>query len=194
MSRRLSDTRLSMLHHGLAAERTRVAKNYPGKPVVMEVDIREICCALDELVQRRGLRASAFGPSPITEWMVASQVGNVMFADPPTGVRDIAGYRTTARKRMENPDAKWSAIRLADGRIRIERIADDARYTHGKGAHPIVGILAAMNINGREIVDYNGKRLPYCFKQVARKRMGKPLADWRYRMLSTGRVKVERTR
>lgn len=190
MSVHLSDTRLAMLHLDVS-RRVRHRKDCKT-PIIGEVDLREVGWALEELMRRRNLVAKPrYGE--LTQWMIASQLGDVIVI-PPKTMSAITTCRRSARKALGAPDARWWSQTLADGRVRIERMKDGAPYIFGKPPSPIPPMLASMNVNGRLTIDYRGRTFPHKFKVIARQIMDLPEAQWRYTRLVNGKIKVRRIR
>ena len=191
MSRRVASNRLALLHVELQRRSRPKAKN--GLKCVMgEVDMREYSCIVEELRRRRGdIGRKRFNRAPLTDWMIASRVGDVTTIAPKTSGA-ITTCRTTARKVLNNVQARWRADTLDNGRVRIERRPDGEDPGFARHRSPIVLRMAAMNLNGRGAVDRQHRRIPHAYKVIARQLMDNPHANWRYTHLTTGRVKIVR--
>lgn len=200
MSRRVPDDRLELMHMRVAGDLRRVAKNdKPGaikSPVWVTVDARELSPLLDELRRRRQApgQHGGFKESETTRKLMAMAVGDVIEL-PPITQGALTTLRTTARKRLDNPDARWHATTLPTGYVRVERRPDGSPHEYGKPKSPAVAILAAMNLNARVTLkpgEFPASGLHVGLKAQARKAMGYPRANWRAEKLKNGGLRVRR--
>lgn len=191
MSVVLSETRLALLHLEISRQ-VRPHKDHKHRPLFGEVNLREYSYVLDELRRRRGEIGRCMH-APLTKWMIASQVGDTTVIPPKTNGA-ITTCRRSARRGLNNPDARWHAQTLRDGNIEIMRMDDGSDHIFGLPRSPIPGRLASMNPHGRLVIDYQGRRLPSTFKVSARDILGDSKANWRYTTLVNGSVLVVRTR
>lgn len=191
MSNFLTQDRLEALHEQVRPVvrdyRNKHARLvYPKRPTY-QMDAIELSNLIDEVRQRRG-RRTAFRTAMLTDWMIASKVGDVILI----AMRShnaITTNRRTARRKLDNPDAKWTCITLPNGTMRIERVAEDAPVP--KRWNPISFQMAEMNVNGVIIVEYGG-RLPNTFRVHAREKMNNPHAQWRGETLANGKLRITR--
>lgn len=194
MSRHVSDNELEMLHLTYANQVRKFRHRRSTEPVIIQVDLRPIVRCLDELRRRRGGFRTKFRMSPLTEWMIKSKVGDVRYLDEPIGQGAISTNRNTARKALENIEARWHAQTQPDGRVKITRMPDGSAHQSPKPRSPFVAVLAGMNLHGRVTLKshYSDNRFPHMIKVLARMEMGNPLANWKYKTLARGLIHVTR--
>lgn len=194
MSRRVPDDRLELIHMQVAGELRRVSKNEaPGTPVWVTVNARDVAPLLDELRRRRqGGAKGGFKESPKTRQLMAMAVGDVV-EFPPMTQGALTTLRTTARKKLENPDARWHGETLPSGYIRVTRLEDGAERPEKRS--PAVELIAAMNLNGRISIPKDqvpASGLHAGIKAQARRLMKYPPANWRSERLKNGNLRVRR--
>lgn len=200
MSRRVPDDRLELLHLRVSGELRRVAKNDTRReakpPVWVTVDARDLAPLLDELRRRRqepGQRGG-FAVGETTRKLMAMAVGDTIELPPITNGA-LTTCRTTARKRMENPDARWHAETQESGYVKVTREPDGSAHKFGKPRSPAVAILAAMNLNARVTIpkgDFPASGIHAGIKAQARQAMNYPRANWRTEKLKNGSLRVRR--
>lgn len=165
--------------------------------ILGEVNLREYLYVVEELRMRRNEYATKKQYSELTKWMIGSKPGDCVSWRPIT-LSEITGSRATARKALDNKNAKWSSRTLKNGYVEIERLKDTDEYVYGVPRSPIPAMLAGMNVHGRTKIKYDkgGKRrrFPHKFKVIARKILNQPDANWKYQMLASGHIAVMRTR
>lgn len=191
MSRRISDDKLASLHLRLSGD----IRKKPGAQWVevdgLLVEGHDLICILDELRRRRQQdgRKGSFNRSPTTRALMAMAVGDVITLPPITNGA-LTTNRATARKAMNAPDARWHAMTQPDGTVRVERRPDGSPHEYGLPRNPVIDQLAAMNVNGRLVIDI---ALTNKFKVLARQKLDNPKAQWRSEKLANGKVRVIRT-
>lgn len=200
MSRRVPDDRLQLMHMRVAGDLRRVAKNdKPGatkSPVWVTVDARELAPLLDELRRRRQApgQHGGFKESETTRALMAMAVGDVIDL-PPITQGALTTLRATARKRLENPDARWHGETLPSGYVRVTRKPDGSKHEYGLPKSPAVALIAAMNLNGRITIpkgQFPASGLHAGIKAQARLAMNYPPANWRTEKLHNGNLRVRR--
>ena len=200
MSRRISDEALETLHLKAAGE-ARHASNKrsqakrrglpkPGKALVY-VDANDLACILDELRKRRSQsKRSTLPTSELTRKLIKMNVGDTIIVEAVTNSK-LTTNRATARKALDNPNARWRAESLPDGKTKITRRPDGTKHIYGLPRNPIIGKLAAMNIGQRMTVE-GIERLTNAWKILAREEMEKPRAQWKTQRLANGKLKIWR--
>lgn len=192
MSRRVPDDRLDAVHLvATSAMRKRPRGEYlefRGKAVI---EAHDFICILDELRQRRSSphKKGKLEIGATTKALMAMVVGDKITL-PPTTIGALTSARSTARKRLEQPDAVWQAFTLADGQVEIERMPNGSPKHYGKPKNPVIPQMAAMYIGQTMIIK---KPLHNAMKQQARKIMDRVGAQWRSENLANGRIRVTRT-
>lgn len=204
MSRRVDDDRLEVIHLQVSGELRRAATNDNRKrakglalePIWVQVDARHLSPLLDELRQRRRRgtdpKSGAFPVGHTTRVLMAMKVGEAVDL-PPITQGALTTCRTTARKHMGIPDARWHAETQPDGYVKVVRLPDGAAQIYGKPRNPAVAVLAAMPVDGRVILDLKG-HLPAAMKHQARLAMDKAYPQWKTERLANGKLRVDRIR
>lgn len=186
MSRRISDDRLEALTLQL-----RMKKDAVGVDRWFSIDCRELSCIVDELRRRRqkGGQKGAFQYGKTTKALIAMQVGDVISL-PPTTQSALTTSRTTARKALNAPEARWNCREQADGTVRVERMPDGSAHLFGRPRNPAIAVMAQMRVGECVVIKgemYNALRVR------ARVDMENPLARWRSERLANGSTRVTRT-
>lgn len=194
MTASLSLTRLQMWHLEISRKLRMNKDKINVQRLREDVNLRELCLVLDELLRRRGARGKILR-GPLTLWMIDSKVGETTVISPKTQSA-ITTCRASARRALANPDARWHAQTLPSGEIEIMRMDDGSDHVFGLPRSPIPGRLAGMNVNGRLTIHPTGKTkvLTNNHKVAARELLQNPSAQWRYRTFATGSIEVRRTK
>lgn len=146
-------------------------------------------CVLDELRQRRE-RPKTAKLSRYTQILMQMEVGAQVEFEPMQQSR-LTTLRTTARKHMGVPDAKWRGEVQANGLILVTRLPNGAEAVPGKPPHPAAGEMAKMAV-GEEKVIAMPKTGFYHMKPRARKMLDIAEANWRSTALANGKFRVKR--
>lgn len=198
---RLSDQRLQELHElmrfqvrGSVSNNARRAKQgKPPRAVMVYIDGQEVLYILDELRQRRGTRKGQTGPSQRTQILMDMAVGDVVFFEPITQGA-LTTLRRTARKRMENPDARWHGETQNDGRVKITRMKDGSDHIFGLPRNPDIELMALMKVDDVLILKNVKGKMYNGMKVQARRIMENSEANWKCENLANGLVRARRIR
>lgn len=197
MAAHVPDDRLEIIHLQVGGEFRRGATNDARKrakgenlePIWVQVDARYLSPLLDELRRRRGVYSKTL-VAPLTRALAAMAVDDVLTWGPVSG-RALTTNRRTARKILKAPEAMWESRPAGPmGGVTITRLPDGARYS--KDHNPAVDVMAAMAIDDVVTLTTVKGKMYNGLKQVARRKMGKPHAQWACTNLANGSIRCTR--
>jgi hypothetical protein len=202
VSKHISDERLEILFRTVNGEFRRESKNDSRRlargnstgPIWVTVDARVLSPLLDEIRRRRSKGAhGAFPIGNTAKVLMAMKVGETIDY-PPVTQGALYSARTTARKHLGIPDARWHAETQPDGLTKITRLPDGAAQIYGKPRNPAIKEIANMRVGETKVLTTLPRKIYHGIIVQARLMMDNAEAKWRFTNLANGHVKAERVR